>query len=299
MTFTQISYFLEVGRCLNFTEAAKHLYITQPTLSRQITAIESELNMQLFIRNQKSLKLTPSGIVLMEELTRLLENYQQILEKAERVSQGLSGSLKIGVLDGHDISEILPEAIEYFERQYPNIKIYMQRFSYRKLTEALYLKELDAIITYDFDVADKVDVRALPVQQVRPVLVLPKRNPLAEKSQIFLKDIKDEVFVIVNEKECGMGVHLIIETCRKFGGFYPNFYFVDSMEDAILWVEAGIRCAIFNTGMNIMNSKTVKVVSLPELPSMNAMLAWYKENDNDSLSLLINYFQKRQETITF
>ena len=48
MTFTQINYFIQVARCLNFTEAAARLYVTQPTLSRQITAIETELNMQLF-----------------------------------------------------------------------------------------------------------------------------------------------------------------------------------------------------------------------------------------------------------
>ncbi|MCI6018900.1 MAG: LysR family transcriptional regulator [Clostridiales bacterium] len=49
MNQIQIKYFLTAARCMNFTEAAKQLYITQPALSQQITAIESELNMQLFI----------------------------------------------------------------------------------------------------------------------------------------------------------------------------------------------------------------------------------------------------------
>ena len=65
MTLTQIKYFIEVAKCLNFSEAAEHLFITQPALSRQITAIETELNMQLFIRGSKKLSLTPSGQLLL------------------------------------------------------------------------------------------------------------------------------------------------------------------------------------------------------------------------------------------
>ena len=48
MTITQIKYFITTAKCLNFTKAASQLYITQPALSRQIAAIEAELNMQLF-----------------------------------------------------------------------------------------------------------------------------------------------------------------------------------------------------------------------------------------------------------
>ncbi len=53
MNTTQIKYFLAVARTLNFTEAAKKLYISQPALSKQINVLEKELNMLLFIRDQK------------------------------------------------------------------------------------------------------------------------------------------------------------------------------------------------------------------------------------------------------
>jgi Transcriptional regulator len=53
MNTLQIKYFLTAARCLNFTEAAKQLYISQPALSQQILALEKELNMQLFIRAKK------------------------------------------------------------------------------------------------------------------------------------------------------------------------------------------------------------------------------------------------------
>ncbi len=295
MTFTQIGYFLEVARCLNITEAAAHLHMTQPTLSRQIAAIESELNMQLFIRGQKALKLTPGGAVLKDELERLMEDYDQILQKAERASWGMTGVLRIGVLEGHDVSEILPDAIAYLERRYPNVKLYIQRYTYSKLVEYLYTKKLDLIIDYDFHLKEQSDISTMPVQQVRPVLALPKQHPLAQKEEFALSDLQGEPFVIVNEAECPGGVELIKYTCREYGGFYPNFHFVDTMEDATLWVEAGVRCALFNTGMSIMSNKNIRKVDFPQLPPMNVVLGWYEKNENEALPLLIDYFKAKQK----
>lgn len=296
MTFTQIGYFLEVARCLNVTEAAVHLHMTQPTLSRQITAIESELNMQLFIRGRKSLKLTPGGEVLKNELERLMVDYEQILQKAERASWGMTGMLRIGVLEGHDVSDILPEAIAHLEKNYPNIKLYMQRYTYSKLTELLYTKKLDIIIGYDFHLRDHTDVVTIPIQEVKPVLALPKRHALANQDAIDLGDLAGETFVIVDEAECPGGVQLIKDVCRKFGDFYPKFHFVETMEDATLWVEAGVRCALFNSGMNIMDNSNIRKVEFPQLPSMNVVLGWYAKNDNEALPLLVDYFRRGTKT---
>lgn len=291
MIFTQISYFLEVAKCLNITEAASRLHMTQPTLSRQISAIESELNMQLFIRGSNSLKLTPAGIVLRDELTRLMADFQEIQKKAERASWGMTGVLRIGVLEGHNISEILPGAVDHMEKHYPNIKLYLQRHTYSKLLALLYDKKLDAIIDYDFHLRDKKDVLTIPVQQVRPLLALPNRHPLAGRETIQLADLADEPIVIVNDTECPEGVLLVRDTCREFGGFTPRFHFVDTMEDATLWVESGVRCALFNSGMNIMAIPSVRQAELPELPPMNVVLGTYQKNENDALPLLLDYFQ--------
>lgn len=297
MTFTQIGYFLEVARCLNITEAAVHLHMTQPTLSRQVTAIESELNMQLFIRGRKSLKLTPGGEVLKNELEHLMGEYEQILQKAERASWGMTGALRIGVLEGHDISDILPDAVSHLEKRYPNIKLYMQRYTYSKLVALLYEKKLDAVIGYDFHLRDHSDIAMLPIQEVRPVLALPKRHLLAEKESIEIADLANESFAIVDEAECPGGVQLIINTCREFGGFYPRFHFVETMEDATLWVEAGVRCALFNSGMNIMNNTNIRQVEFPQLPPMNVVLGWYEKNENEALPLLVDYFRSKFQNL--
>ena len=73
MTTQQIHFFLEAARCLNFTEAARNLYVTQPTLSKQIALMESELGIQLFYRRGRTVSLTSAGLLLRTELGKLEE----------------------------------------------------------------------------------------------------------------------------------------------------------------------------------------------------------------------------------
>ena len=66
MNFSQIKCFLAAAECLSFTRAADRLYLSQPVLSRQIASMEDELGIELFIREKKSIRLTPAGEVLAE-----------------------------------------------------------------------------------------------------------------------------------------------------------------------------------------------------------------------------------------
>ena len=290
MTFTQIKYFIEVARCLNFTEAAARLYVTQPTLSRQITAIETELNMQLFIRSSKELRLTPGGAVLLEEFTQLMESYGASVKKAREASFGMIGHLNISVIDGLNISEILPEFIKNLEKDYPNIKIHLARASFQSLINSLYDCTADAVISYDFDITFRPGLCYKNIQMLHPVLAIPKNHPLAGKEHVTLSDMAGDSMVIVNPAECSSGVELVTRACQQYGGYYPQFHFVDKMEDAILWVESGIKCALFNTGMNIMHSAQIKIVPLDDLPPMYAVLAWNPGNSNFALPMITNWF---------
>ncbi|MDD6160304.1 MAG: LysR family transcriptional regulator, partial [Oscillospiraceae bacterium] len=100
MTDLQVRYFLTAARCLNFTEAAKQLYITQPALSQQISALEHELNMQLFVRMKKRLYLTPAAVVLARELPQYEKHLAEILDRAKVANLGVSQTLRLGLMEG-------------------------------------------------------------------------------------------------------------------------------------------------------------------------------------------------------
>ena len=71
----------------------------QPALSRHIKNMEEELNIQLFVRTSNGIRLTPAGSSLYVGMADMYSNYNEMVQKAEKIQKGLSGTLKIGILD--------------------------------------------------------------------------------------------------------------------------------------------------------------------------------------------------------
>ena len=90
MNDLQIQCFLEVTRCLSFTKAAKHLYVSQSNISRQISALENEWDLTLFQRNTKEVKLTRQGQILSETLKEMEIRWNEVLSAAKQ-SEGEMG----------------------------------------------------------------------------------------------------------------------------------------------------------------------------------------------------------------
>ena len=99
MTLTQMEYIITLAKCLNFSEAARLLYITQPTLSKQISFIEDETGLRLFNRNNRSTTLTGAGRFFSEGLERILKEYGELLDSARQIDRQEAGRLRIGLCE--------------------------------------------------------------------------------------------------------------------------------------------------------------------------------------------------------
>ena len=93
MTIFQIQCFLNVAEYLNFTEAANHLFVAQSSLSRNVSNLEEELGMKLFVRTKKYVRLTSSGAILYEEFSKLMKLGEAAIQKARNAELGENGSL--------------------------------------------------------------------------------------------------------------------------------------------------------------------------------------------------------------
>lgn len=293
MTLSQIQYFLETARYKNISVAAKHLYITQPTLGRQLTAIEKELNMQLMIRSNKGIRLTPAGIVLQEEFEKLMSVYKNGVEKAAQASQGFSGTLSVGILEQLKVAELIPPIVDYFESNYPNIDISIKSLSFKELVDGLYQKKLDASISLDVNFVEQPELLMQNLKRYTPAFAVPISHPLSRKAQLEYQDFSGIPLAIVDREDCKAGVAQVEERCRQYGGFYPNLYFTSSMKDAVLWVESGKKCAILNMEMKIADSDMVKMypIEVAREEGNYIQLAYMEENDNIALRLLKEFLE--------
>lgn len=289
MTITQIKYFITAAKCLNFTKAASKLYITQPALSRQISAIEEELNVQLFVRNNRSVKLTPAGMALVEPFERIYNEYNVAVARALNSFAGLAGEVNIGVLDGAYVGDLFPGVLSHFNQYYPHVKINLRNYSFNALVEKLYANELDLILTLKFDVDQRERIGYQVIEHGVDHVVVHKNHRLANASYVKLSDFRDDVFIMVSPEDSEESPKLIIDACKQ-EGFYPRVRFASSLQEEMLWVEAGVGVCILDSRNSLRGSKSVRFLPVDSVSDPSLTLAWNIDHYNPVKDLFKDIF---------
>ena len=293
MTLNQLKYFLAVARCLSFTEAARSLFMTQPALSRQIQAMEEELGTRLFVREKKTLKLTPGGSVLYNGLPDFLRQYEGLMSDARNANRGHEGRLRLGILDIYDISDLLPPVVSAFQKRYPQIRLTLERYSLGELPERLYDDRLDIICTYGFSLFDKPDLVTVNVHRFDSCIMLSREHPLADKPDLKLEDLRQERFVQLGREASQEGYEYISSLLAR-GGISPEITQVDKNEDVLLWVEMGLGVAITsNRTIEGHNPRVVvRELNMPEAKGHDMTMAWKRSNYNPAIALFMELVEE-------
>ena len=296
MTLNQLKYFIAVVRCLSFTEAAKSLFMTQPALSRQIQAMEAELGTQLFIRDKKTLKLTPGGSALYSKLPDFLRQYEEMMEDARNANRDFEGQLRIGFLDIYDASQLFPPVVEAFQRNHGGIRLTMERFSLGELPERLYEGKLDIICTYGFSLFDKPDLVTVNVQKFDSCVMFNKDHPLANKPDLTMDDLRQERFIQLDSEASQEGYQYIANLISR-GGISPEVQYVEKNDDVLLWVEMGCGIAVTsNRTVERYNPKVViRELNMPEVKGHDVTVAWRRSNYNPAIALFMELMEKEAE----
>ncbi len=187
----QLRAFHQVVRCGSISRAAEKLYLSQPSVSLQIQALERELNVTLFERRGPHLKLTPEGesLYLLAEplvdgIDKLQENFSAQFGKLE------SGELNIGAGES-TILYILPEPVRRFVAAYPKVHLKMHNVTGRDGLKMLKADEIDFAVGSMLDVPEDIEYR--PVVTYDPMLITPLDHPLADKArageEVTLEDV--------------------------------------------------------------------------------------------------------------
>ena len=96
MNLQQIQYFLTLADELHFWKTSEKVFITQSALSRHIKSLEQELELQLFERDKRNVKLTAAGEFLQIEFARILTDFENVTRHAKQIAAGEIGTIRIG-----------------------------------------------------------------------------------------------------------------------------------------------------------------------------------------------------------
>lgn len=183
----QLRAFCQAARTGSVSLAAEALFLSQPSVSLQIQALEREFGIVLFERRGPSIKLTPEG----EALYRLAKPLVEGVDKLHEIFAAGYGKLESGELDiaagESTILYILPEPIKRFAMAYPNVRLRLHNVTGRDGLAMLRKDEVDFAVGSMLEVPDEISYR--PVVVYNPTLIAPMDHPLAEKTGIRLEDI--------------------------------------------------------------------------------------------------------------
>lgn len=187
MEIRQLRYFVKLAETLNFSTAAKELFITQSTLSHQILQLENELQQPLFLRNSHEVSLTEAGHALLPLAKETLHSADNCLLRLEELKNLTGGELNIGVT--FSFAAIMAETVTAFLRRYPHVKVNVTQSTMIELMAQLENHELDFVLAFKPLVANpKIDSQIL--FHHRLAAVVSERHALAGRDSITFDELQ-------------------------------------------------------------------------------------------------------------
>lgn len=197
MKISDIRECVVLAETLNFTETARRLYTTQSALSKHIQAVENDLGVQLFVRNQQGVRITEAGKVFIENGKHLIERYDNTLISLDRLQAGVDCTLNVGCLMGAS-SFFLPEAINRFLRLHPNVDIQPIALEIDGILQGFESGRIDIGITTELVPLSNNRFNRMPLYHDHIRVIVPKQHRLAKKERVSIKDLQNEVILLPN-----------------------------------------------------------------------------------------------------
>jgi len=172
MELRHLRYFIAVAEEGHITRAAERLRMQQPPLSRQIKAIEQEMDVQLFRRKARGVELTDAGRAFLDDARAMLGHLDRAFDTARRIARGEQGRISVGYTLFHPV---VPRVIREFRQAFPLVSLTLEESSPYDLIERMQNDKIDvAFITL---IADQEGVAIEPLLEEPRVVALPSGHP--------------------------------------------------------------------------------------------------------------------------
>lgn len=193
MDLRQMRYFLAVAEERHVGRAAERLHMAQPPLSRQIRALEEELDTVLFVRTPKGVELTEAGKTLLAEVPNLLALAQRAAERTRLAGQGLVGRLDVGLF-GSGVLDVIPRMLARFHAARPQVKIALHNMTKAEQLQAL--RERRIAVGFNRLVPAEPGIVVQTVFREALVVALPDTHALAAKDRVTLRDLDGQPMIV-------------------------------------------------------------------------------------------------------
>lgn len=221
----------------NISHAALRLNIAQPALSRQMKRLEEKLNVKLFERGSRRIRLTDAGRLLCTRVESILGMVDGTVREISEIGSGAKGSVKIGTITTSG-AMILPDLIAKYHKKYPEVTFEIWEGDGARVLELLDNHLIEIAITRTQ--VDNLAYELLVLPNEPLVMVMNKKNSCGKKADVIrLSEIKGQQMIIPLRWKS------IFETNCKNLGFEPKIICVsDSIMQGLLMAKKNLGIAM-------------------------------------------------------
>ena len=300
MTVLQMQCFLEAAKTGSFAAASEKLYLSQPTMSRQIRTLEEELQVLLFVRDHNAVQLTDIGRELEPKIRALYETYVGASEEIKEAVNRRLDRLRIGILDSLTFTDPMRDAVLMVKQAYPKARIQICHLPLRQSTAALRDGTLDVLFMLNTSMVHWDRLRSLEFARDRMCLAVPYDHPNAQISNISNEEIQayfgDMHYMLLAAEEFEPALRM--EKVSTVAGYHEDY--VNKLSgpfaelDALMMLaHAGMGITCVNETGVLMGDPKVRLIPLvdrtPEGDREHEVFInpyWVENEDN----LLLRYY---------
>ena len=218
MDIFQMKYVLALAKHLNFTLAAESCYISQSSLSQQLSKLEKELGVRLFDRTTRTIRITEAGQAFVDMAGKILRDVDSLEQTMATYAGFLRGTINIGAITALEkigFSELVTE----FYSRYPNLTLNIYQGKSLSLLDSLEKRNIDiAFVTQPREHSfSQIDFRLIGKDEYS--LIVSDKHPLADRDTVELAQLKDEDFILQHPDQSVSG--LCMQACAE-AGFTPR-----------------------------------------------------------------------------
>jgi len=253
----QIRYFVTLAQELNFRRAAERLFITQPSLSRQIALLETTLGVRLFHRDRRRVSLTQAGMEILDDAQHMLAESQAIVMKAHRIALADSAILHVGYPEFANRT-IIPDIFSVFRSRHPEVKLQLSEGYSRALLRDLRHGRLDVAFVMVPPAEDLGNLQVEGIIDEKSGLLLAANHRLAARSEIPLEAIAREQLLLVDRSVNPAAYDAIVDWFHE-SGLEPRFFNIGG--SGVYTYDTALR--VIQSGEAVSLSANAMVKDLP------------------------------------
>lgn len=266
MNIFQIECFLAVAENLSFARAAEQLHVTQPAITQQIHSLEKELNVKLFIRTTRMVKLTEEGKTFLSDAHQMLAISQRAKKRFENSSNIDFQVLSIGCYSFPTIF-LLTNALKQLTKSYPTFHPRLQVIPFQHIFRMLEEEDLDVIISFKEPRNKKIKATYQELCHFPLVCICPAEHPFATRQSLKQEELQHERLILFTPQQTSPFLAQL--QGQLMGGRSPaEFYFCESAEAITVLVNAGFGVSIL-PDLFVPDAAPIAKIPIEELDSVS------------------------------